>query len=102
MIPELNDPEWYKQVVRVDIDRVSLLGFIGCLELVLRHPELPDTVKVMALKTGRAFALVLLDDGLILPDEVREAWEASFNMSIKPDRTFLFPDLVDSQGRPWK
>jgi hypothetical protein len=102
MIPELNDREWYQKLVRVDIDRVSLLRLIACLELVLRHLELPDTVKNAGVKMGKAFTSSLIAEGLILPDQVREVWEDTFNMSIKPDRTFLFPELTDSQGRPWK
>lgn len=102
MIPDLNDQEWYKQLVRVDIDRVSLISLIGCLELVLRHPELPDKVRKRTLNICRAFASTLLDDGLIIPDQVREAWESTFDMVIKSDRAFQFPELVDEKGRPWK
>lgn len=102
IISRVNSPKWLKRAVRLDIDRLSLLNVIGLLELVLRHPDLPDSTRQKAIKTGRTFASCLLDDGLIIPDRVRESWEASFEMSIKPPQRILFPALTDSEGRPWK
>lgn len=102
MIPKLNERKWYEQLVRIDIARVSLLTLVGCLELVLRCPDLPDNVRQSSIKTGRAFALTLLDNGLIVPDQVRRAWEEAFDIpyEINPDK--IIPGLTDSEGRPWK
>ena len=102
MIPELNDQEWYKHSVRVVLDQRSLLELIGLFDLVSRHPDFNDSTKERVVRVGRAFIPTLLDNGLILPDQVRESWEASFDIYIKPDRTMLFRDLTDSEGRPWK
>ena len=102
MIPELNDREWYKGMVRVNVDRISLLKLIGILELVLRHLDLPDSIKQKGVEMGRSFASYLLDDGLVIPDQVRESWEATFNMNIKTECDRIIPGLTDQEGRPWK
>lgn len=102
MIPELNPKEWYRELVRVNIDRRSLLELIGLFSLVSRNSSFDDSIQERVVKIGRAFIQTLFVDGLILPDEIRELWEASFDIQIKPDRTILFPELTDSEGRPWK
>lgn len=102
MVPELNSPKWYKRMVRLNIDRISLLTLIGTFELVLRHPDLPDSVRESSISMGKSFASCLIDDGLIIPDEVRESWEATFDMSIKAERNTIIPGLTDQDGRPWK
>ena len=102
MIRDLNNPKWYKQMVRLDIDRMSLLALTGILELVLRHPRLPDSTKEQAIKIGKSFASCLLDDGLIIPDEVMESWESTFDMKIKAEYDRIIPELTDQEGRPWK
>lgn len=102
IVPQINSPKWLKRMVRLDIDRLSLLNVIGLLELVLRHPALPDATREKAVKTGRTFASCLLDDGLIIPDRVRESWESTFNMKIEPERDRIIPGLTDQEGRPWK
>lgn len=102
MIPELNGPEWYRQMVRVNIDRMSLLALIGLLELTLRHPDLPDQPRQKAVEMGRSFASILLNDGLIIPDEIARSWEKSFNMLCGADPDLIIPELTDSNGRPWK
>jgi len=89
-------------VVRLNIDRISLFGLIEFLELALKHPHLPDSTKEKGVEMGRTFASCLLDDGLIIPDQVRESWEATFDMSIKPERDIIIPGLTDQEGRPWK
>lgn len=102
MIPELMDRKWYEQIIQVNIDRVSLLKFIGCLMLVLKHPDLPKTVEQSCIKLGNSFALTLLNDGLILPDEVRRVWEKMFNIPYQVDPNLIIPGLTNQKGRPWK
>lgn len=102
MIPKLNCPEWYQVMVTLNTDRISLLNLVGSLELVLRHPGLSDSTKEKAIETGRAFALRLLEDGLILPDEVARSWEKAFNIPYPVDPDRIIPELTDQEGRPWK
>ena len=102
MIPALNNPEWYKRMVRLNIDHMSLLTLIGTLELVLRHPDLPDSVRKNSIRLGKSFASCLLNDGLIIPDEVARSWEESFNILCGVDPDLIIPELTDQEGRPWK
>lgn len=102
MIQDLNPKEWYRELVNVDIDRRSLLELVGLFGLVSKHPDCNDSTQERVVRIGRAFIVTLVNDGLILPDEIRELWEAKFDIQIKPDRTVLFPELTDSEGRPWK
>jgi len=101
IISRVNSPKWLKRAVRLDIDRLSLLNVIGLLELALRYPDLPNSTREKAVKTGRTFTSILIDDGLIIPDRVRESWERSFDMTIKPGRNKIIPGLTDQDGRRW-
>jgi len=102
MIPELNDFKWYNKSIKLNIDRVSLINLVGCLELILSHPGLPDRVRASSMNMGKAFALTLLNDGLILPDEVRKSWEKAFNIPYEVDPDLIIPGLTNQEGRPWK
>lgn len=102
MVANLNDKEWYKQYIKLNIDRVSLLNLVGLMELALRHPDLPERVKKTGIKTGRAFASVLIDDGLILPDEVQRSWEKSFQLPHVINLGLIIEGLTNQEGRPWK
>lgn len=102
MIPKLNDPQWYKRMIRLDIDRISLLNIVGVIELALRHPALPHRVREICLQVGTRFALALLEDGLILPDEVRVSWGKTFGILTKSEKDRIIEGLTDQEGRPWK
>lgn len=102
MIPKLNDKKWYKQMLQFNIDRSSLLGLVGLLELALRHPHLPKSSRERGVKIGRAFAWALLDDGLIVPDKVRISWEKTFNIPFTVDPDLIIDGLTDQDGHPWK
>lgn len=88
-------------MVRLNIDRRSLLELIRLLDLVSRHPDFNDSTKEKVVAIGRSFASCLIDDGLVIPDQVRESWESTFGMSIKPERDKIIPGLTDQDGRRW-
>ena len=80
MIPELNDSEWYKEIVKLDIDRISLLNIVACLELTLRHPQLPQNTRDHGRYIGRVLLLRLISDGLIVPDDAKRQWLETFGI----------------------
>ena len=88
MVPELNNEEWFKWVLPLEIDRISMLSIVGCLELALRHPQLPASVSDYARAIGRTFALRLVSDGLVLPDREKKCWEETFGIELKPDQVY--------------
>jgi len=102
MFKRLNNTKWFVTSVLVNIDRLSVLSIVGLIELAIRHPDMAPLTKKSAAKLGKTLALTLLDDGLIIPDQVRESWERTFNMSIKPERDIIIPGLTNQEGRPWK
>lgn len=102
MIPALNNAKWYKQMVRLNIDRMSLLELTRILNLVSRGHGFNDSTKEMCVKMGRTFALSLLKDGLVIPEEVARSWEETFNIPYTVDPGRIIPELTDQEGRPWK
>jgi len=84
MVPELNNEEWFKVVLPFEVDRITMLSVVGCLELALRHPQLPASVSDYARAIGRTLALRLVSDGLVLPDRERKCWEETFCVELKP------------------
>jgi len=102
MIPELNDQKWFKQFVKVKIDRISLLNIVVCIQVASKDPEMPERVKKTALRTAKIIALHLIDNGIILSDEVRRSWEEELNVPYQIDPDMIIPGLTDSEGRPWK
>jgi len=102
VIQGLNDKKWFNQSVRVNMTRAAIVNNIACLGLALLNRALSGSVKETAIIMGRAFVNILIDDGLILPDGVKESWERSFDMVIKSKHVSQFPDLIDEKGRSWK
>ena len=88
MVPELNNEEWFKDVLPLEIDRISMLSIVGVVELALRHPKLPASVSDYARGIGTAFALRLVSDGLVLPDRERKCWEETFGIELKPSPVY--------------
>lgn len=101
MTPKLNDPKWYTEMIRLNIDRVSLLSIVAVYELALRHPGLPVSVRDTCFKWGRFFLLRLLDDGLIIPDEVRISWEKTFGILTKSEKDRIIEGVTDLDGHRW-
>ena len=99
----LNDPNWYHESMLIHVNRIGVLSIVGGLELALRHPDMPKTTRCQLIIVGKALALALLADGIILPDEILKGWEEAFDVELKP---FMLSDLdavyVGENGRPWK
>lgn len=87
----MNENEWFREEIKVKIDRVSLLTIVGDLELTLRHPDLPARTREMTKTIGSVFALRLIQDGIILPPQVIESWEETFGICL--DEAFKTVDL---------
>jgi len=84
MGPELNNEEWFKVLLPLEVDRITILSVVGCLELTLRHPELPPSASDYLRAIGKTLALRLVSDGLVLPDRERKCWEETFGVELKP------------------
>lgn len=80
MLP-VNDNEWFKELVILKIDRISLLCIVESLELRIRHPDIPPTSKEITRLIGKSLALRLIGDGVILPDNVIESWRKTFGIT---------------------
>lgn len=76
----LNDEEWYTELVRVDIERLYVFNIVACLELALRHPQLPQNTQLHSRYIGRVLLLRLIKDGLIIPDDVRKQFSETFGI----------------------
>ena len=103
MTTKLNDEKWYKEPTHISLDRLGLLTIVGGLELVLKHPNLPENSRRLTVQVGKALASMLIDDGIILPDEMLEAWEKAFKIKceLRPDED-LNVVYLDNYGQPWK
>ncbi len=80
-IPWTNDESWYTKVITLEISRISLLAIVGNIELALRHPDIPKATKEETRKLGLSLAMGLIEDGIILPDDVMEAWYKTFGIT---------------------
>lgn len=87
MIPKLNDNKWYREPVYLCLDRLQILSILGSLELSIRHPDLPLKTHKQFAHLGKTLASMLIDEGIMLPDEILESWEKSFKMKceLKPN-----------------
>lgn len=80
-IPFTNDTEWYLGSINIKSDRLSVLAIIGMIELTMRHPNLPATTREETRYLGRQLIFCLIEDGMIVPDDVMEAWNKAFRLT---------------------
>ena len=83
VIPDMNDEEWYREIIPLKLDRISLLNIVANLELALRHPDIPPTTRKVTREIGKSLALRLIKDGIIIPIETWGSWITTFG--IKPE-----------------
>jgi len=100
MISKINAPSWYHEPLYVCLNRLQALTIVGTIELTLKHPDLTETARVQILRVGRTLSLMLIEDGIILPDEVLRAWEKAFcvKYELRPDEN-LEAVYLDNYGR---
>lgn len=70
-----NGPEWWAEEIPVIMTRNDMLCIIGNIILALRHPENKGPSVVYTRNIARRMAERLIEDGIILPPDVKREWK---------------------------
>lgn len=83
MIPvKTNDAKWFNSEIMLIKKRGDVLSIVSAMELVCRNPNLPPDMMKHYMRVAIALAETLIAEGLLLPDQTREAWERTFGIKI--------------------
>ncbi|MBW2000411.1 MAG: hypothetical protein JRJ29_20935 [Deltaproteobacteria bacterium] len=80
LFPQFNDPEWYQQMEKIQIDRTCMLAIMGALEFALYHWDCKVNTRRVLRTIGRMMGQRLLDYGLRLSTERKQAWAKLFDL----------------------
>ena len=81
-MPAVNDDDWYRELIDIKIDRLSLICIVGMLELALRHPGVKSHAREDTRSQGKQFVLRLIEEGMIVPYHVMESWSKTFKIAL--------------------
>jgi hypothetical protein len=66
-----NTDAWFKELVPIYMDRISMLTLVAMISLAIKHPRIPKTSKTLGRNLARLILDKLRQDGLDIP---RDAW----------------------------
>lgn len=62
-------------IIECTMDVPSMLAIVGCIELAIQHPEMPEKTRLIAGGIARNLALCLYQRTDILTPELIRAWQ---------------------------
>lgn len=62
----------------IELCKLHLVMLIGFIELSLKHPEIPGSLKIWGADLGRQLFDCLLEEGFMAPEEVLKDYRKAF------------------------